>query len=120
MSEASKAPVPETYEGLRRQNSAMRSLLATQEQILAGLTEKGRQYQEAITTLDSERQANEILTAENSAFSAEVEALRAALNRQCDNMAFVLNKATLPDQWYSKFSNELEQDRALLNKESAR
>lgn len=44
----------------------------------------------------------------------EIARLREALERQCDNMAFTLNKATLPDQWYSKFSNELEQDRAAL------
>lgn len=44
----------------------------------------------------------------------EIARLRGALERQCDNMAFVLNKATLPDQWYSKFCNELEQDRAAL------
>lgn len=44
----------------------------------------------------------------------EITRLREALDRQCDTMAFVLNKATLPDQWYCKFSNELEQDRAAL------
>lgn len=44
----------------------------------------------------------------------EIARLREALDRQCDTMAFVLNKATLPDQWYCKFSNELEQDRAAL------
>jgi hypothetical protein len=43
-----------------------------------------------------------------------VAELEAALNRQCDNMAFALNKATLPDQWYCKFTNELEQDRQAL------
>lgn len=45
----------------------------------------------------------------------EVERLIGALARQCDNMAFVLNKATLPDQWYCKFSNELGEDRAALS-----
>lgn len=63
MSRASEAPIPDTLEGLRAQNRAMRSLLATQEEVMAGLTVKGREYQEAITTLDSEREANAILTA---------------------------------------------------------
>ncbi|BBD98077.1 hypothetical protein SAMIE_1015780 [Sphingobium amiense] len=126
MSEASKAPVPETFEGLRRQNSAMRSLLATQEEIMAGLTEKGRQYQEAITTLDSERQANEILTAENIALSAEVEAFRAMLEqawrdgfqnaRNClaDDNAFELTEDVEEDAWLDSVT------RTLLNKEPAR
>lgn len=46
--------------------------------------------------------------------AGEVERLREALDRQCDNMAFVLNKATLPDQWYCKFSNELQEARQAL------
>lgn len=50
----------------------------------------------------------------NTQAADEIARLREALERQCDNMAFTLNKATLPDQWYSKFSNELEQDRAAL------
>ena len=37
-----------------------------------------------------------------------------ALARQCENMAFVLNRASLPDQWYSKFMRELESDKAAL------
>lgn len=41
-------------------------------------------------------------------------ALREALARQCENMAFVLNRASLPDQWYSKFMRELESDKAAL------
>lgn len=75
MSRASKAPIPETMEGLRNQNRAMRSLLATQEEIMAGLTVKGREYQEAITTLDSEREANAILTARVDHLEAALRAL---------------------------------------------
>ena len=44
----------------------------------------------------------------------EIARLREALDRQCDTVAFVLNNATLPDQWYCKFSNELERNRALI------
>ena len=48
----------------------------------------------------------------------EIARLREALERQCDNMAFTLNKATLPDQWYCKFADELARDReALQHKE---
>lgn len=46
--------------------------------------------------------------------SDDLARLREALDRQCDNMAFVLNRVTLPDQWYCKFSNELEADRGLI------
>lgn len=76
MGEASKVPVPETMEGLRRQNSAYRALCASMEQTQARQTELGRKYQEAVTTLDSEREANAILTEEVTALSAQVEELR--------------------------------------------
>lgn len=42
------------------------------------------------------------------------EALVEALRRQSDNMAFIINHATLPDQWMDKFSRELTEDRAAL------
>jgi hypothetical protein len=43
-----------------------------------------------------------------------VAKLEAALSRQADNMAFVLNHAGLPDQWYEKFLSELALDRTTL------
>jgi hypothetical protein len=43
-----------------------------------------------------------------------VAKLEAALSRQADNMAFVLNNASLPDQWYEKFLNELALDRVAI------
>lgn len=64
MTRSSEAAVPDTIEGLRRQNSAYRSLCASLEAQQAIQTEHGRKYQEAISTLDSERQANAILTKE--------------------------------------------------------
>ncbi|GLI99095.1 hypothetical protein [Sphingobium sp. BS19] len=74
---ASTATVPETMEGLRRQNSAYRALCASMEAIQATYTEQGRKYQEAITTLDSEREANAILT-------KDIERLREALQKIYD------------------------------------
>src|SRR3546814_3444421 len=68
---ASDAAMPDTMEGLRRQNSAYRSLCASLEAQMAILTAKGREYQEAVTTLDSEREANAILTAENARLTDE-------------------------------------------------
>src|SRR3546814_12100278 len=47
---ASDAAMPDTMEGLRRQNSAYRSLCASLEAPMAILTAKGREYQEAVTT----------------------------------------------------------------------
>ncbi len=40
--------------------------------------------------------------------------LEEALERQCDNMAFILNRLDMPDQWAAKFNQELETDRVTL------
>lgn len=72
---ASDAAMPDTIDGLRRQNSAYRALCASLETQMAILTAKGREYQEAVTTLDSEREANAILTAENARLTEERDAL---------------------------------------------
>src|SRR3546814_18895770 len=76
---ASDAAMPDTMEGLRRQNSAYRSLCASLEAQMAILTANGRAYQEAVTTLDSEREANAILTAENARLTEERGALMEGL-----------------------------------------
>lgn len=52
---------------------------------------------------------NLIVTAVNSH-----KALKEALDRQCDNMAFILNHMAVPDPWYEKFTNELAEDRKAL------
>ena len=52
--------------------------------------------------------------AEAADLKEENARLREALRRQADNMAFVLNHATLPDLWYEKFCDELAIDRAAL------
>lgn len=46
---------------------------------------------------------------------ATIARLEAALIRQGDNMAFVLNHMTMPDGYYGKFIRELEEDRAALS-----
>src|SRR3546814_10955020 len=66
--------MPDTMEGLRRQNSAYRSLCASLEAQMAILTAKGRHYQEAVTTLDSEREANATMTAESAGLTEEIGA----------------------------------------------
>lgn len=43
-----------------------------------------------------------------------IEALKKALDRQADNMAFILNHVQLSDQWWHKFNNELAEDRTAL------
>lgn len=40
----------------------------------------------------------------------------AALSRQADNMAFIINHVTLPEQWRDKFMRELDEDRAAISK----
>jgi len=42
-----------------------------------------------------------------------------ALERQTDNVAFILNHVALPDHWYDKFKSELEEDRAALTKDTS-
>jgi len=44
----------------------------------------------------------------------EAVAWREALDRQCDNMAFLLNHAPIVQQWYDKFTAELAEDRQAL------
>ena len=44
--------------------------------------------------------------------------LRKALERQCDNMSFVLNRVEL-HAWADKFSTEIAEDRALLANQGA-
>lgn len=46
-----------------------------------------------------------------------IETLRAALSRQSDNMAFVINHMDLPPQWHLKFTKELDEDRASLGEQ---
>lgn len=47
--------------------------------------------------------------------STRIAELEAALSRQCDNMAFVLNRANVLG-WRVKFEKELAEDRAALPK----
>ena len=44
-----------------------------------------------------------------------IKALTTALDRQCDNMAFVLNRVDL-HAWHGRFSDDLEADRLTLSK----
>lgn len=59
---------------------------------------------------------NELLSARRAtADVTEDDSLRSALDRQCDNMAFVINHVGLPDAWLTKFMRELDEDRAALS-----
>ena len=46
--------------------------------------------------------------------SDETARLRAALHRQTENMAFLLNKEAVPDEWFARFNAELHEDRKVL------
>lgn len=67
------ATVPDTLEGLRRQNGALRTLNHCLEQEIALHRQKAQQYHEAIHSLDSERAANAVLTAEIERLSPLVQ-----------------------------------------------
>jgi hypothetical protein len=45
--------------------------------------------------------------------AAEIERLREALERQCDNMSFAINRVDLRG-WTEKFAREIAEDRAAL------
>jgi len=78
---SANAPEQHTLEGLRAQNRAYRSLCASLEAIQAAHTEESRQYHEAVKTLDSERQANAIMTNEVAILSAAGRRLYDVLDR---------------------------------------
>lgn len=59
----------------------------------------------------------EPLYAQTPAMAERVKVLTAAFDRQCDNMAFVLNHAALLNAYYERFSTELAEDRAALASE---
>ncbi len=42
--------------------------------------------------------------------------LYGALERQTDNMAFIMNHFNIPQEWYTKFTREIDQDREVLTK----
>ena len=67
-----------------------------------------RNFATTMTTAD----ALEALAALDAA-DARVAELEAALQRQCDNMAFILNRVDLHN-WHDKFERELAEDRAAL------
>ena len=60
------------------------------------------------------RWANKAVEDVKASFYEELAGLRKALERQGDNMAFVINHVTIPKQWMEKFIRELEEDRATL------
>ena len=62
-------------ERLTKQNAAYRTLNSAQSKQLEFHRSKDAEYQEAIATIDSERAANEMLTAERDAAIANVSAL---------------------------------------------
>ena len=107
---SANAPVPETMEGLRAQNRAYRTLCASLEAQMATLTAKGREYHEAVTTLDSEREANAILTDEIASLRARVEAKDHALTLIADRAA-KLRAGT--DDWFELVEFEMIARQAL-------
>jgi len=102
---AAAAPVPDTMEGLRSQNRAYRTLCASLEAQMAILTEKGREYQEAVSTLDSERQANAILTDEITALRARVAELEEENDRLTKTVGSGILGELLNDEETDEFVN---------------
>lgn len=115
MRSASDAPVPDTIEGLRAQNRAYRSLCASLEEIQSQHTAQGRQYQEAIATLDSEREANARLTDELEALKHDNERLRADLNatvEEAGKLRIALERLTVASEKFIRARSALTGDRS--------
>ena len=75
-------------ERLTKQNAAYRTLNSAQSKQLEFHRSKDAEYQEAIATIDSERAANEMLTAErDAAIAAAVAAEREAISEQLRELA---------------------------------
>jgi hypothetical protein len=89
---ASTAPMPQDLDGLRAQNRAYRSLCASLEASQAIQTEQGRKYQEAITTLDSEREANARLTEELERTARNRDMWKSQCERQADELHCLRNE----------------------------
>ena len=81
-------------ERLTKQNAAYRTLNSAQSKQLEFHRSKDAEYQEAIATIDSERAANEMLTAErDAAIAAAVLAEREACAVVCENGNFLHDAA---------------------------
>lgn len=52
---------------------------------------------------------------QQAATDTQVSKLVSALTRQTENMAFVLNRVSLPEKWYAAFTTQLAEDRAALD-----
>ena len=118
MSKASEASVPDTVEGLRRQNSAYRALCASLEATQAIQTAEGRKYHEAVSTLESERAANAILTDENARLTKErdmaVEALRPFVDGAAHTMVFLKSREKMHRCGQDLYQEEVDRARDTL------
>jgi hypothetical protein len=65
--------------------------------------------------IDDDRELDERSLA-NTCLIAAAPKLLEAVERQCDNMAFILNHNPMTDSLYDKFIKELEQDRSIITK----
>ena len=79
------ALVPEDVRALRVQNGALRTLNHYLEQEIKQHRAKAQEYHAATTTLDSEREANRILTDTIEAQARRIEALEGALRGLLDS-----------------------------------
>ena len=44
-----------------------------------------------------------------------ITAIKKALERQTENMAFIINHVSMPEHWRDKFMRELDEDRSTLS-----
>ena len=72
-------------------------------------------YETSLETMTAAHEAKvRELEAENAKLKHDIASYVEALTRQGNNMSFILNHMTIPDQYYEKFTRELSEDRAAL------
>lgn len=87
--------------------------LATIDHLTTRKAELDQECQFSMKAIAQEQERAEKAEAEVERLTARCERLNAALIRQCDNMAFIVNHVDL-NGWYEKCRVDLENDRAAL------
>lgn len=118
----------ETYEGLRRQFMALRTLAASTEQIASGLRRELKDQTQSLADLAAERATNEQLTATLLATEAERDRLKAeneALRKDAERYLWLRDKQTfiwLIQDWFpgAEFTDVDAEIDAAMAKEASR
>ena len=107
---------PNTAEALR---TAVADLLARNAEHAEQISEAKQQWDRVANAIGADCDCVDDVFAKADTLAADNLALREALSRQGDNMAFVLNNCDVPEVWFAKLDDELKEDRDALARTSA-